>query len=130
MKKFFGKLIRFIIISVIAYFFYKFYKRAKAVKNMSKSLPLFLKNTLGEKPELSINMNFNKVEIKLGLPAEILEGDEDIEQLVEEYINDFYPAFSGMHILIGTYETDAATEESEEETVEEEAPAEETKTEE
>ncbi len=128
MKNFFGKLFRFIIITVVAYFFYKFYKRAKAVKNMSKSLPLFLKNTLGEKPELSINMNFNKVEIKLGLPAEILEGDEDIEQLVEEYINDFYPAFSGMHILIGTYETDASEEE--EETVEEEAPAEEIKTEE
>ena len=124
MKKFFGKLIRFIIITVVAYFFYKFYKRAKAVKNMSKSLPLFLKNTLGEKPELSINMNFNKVEIKLGLPAEILDGDEDIEQLVEEYINDFYPAFSGMHILIGTYETDAATEE--EETVEQEPEEDET----
>ncbi|MCD4650775.1 MAG: hypothetical protein K8S56_03190 [Candidatus Cloacimonetes bacterium] len=100
MKKFCKCLFRAAFWGAIAYFGYRFYQRVKAVSGISKSMPLFLKNVLGEKPSMALNLAFSSMHIVLGFSKETLEKEENIEELVREYLDDFYPVFNGMSISI------------------------------
>ena len=100
MKKFFQKVFGLAFFSLVIVFGYKFYAKMKSVMKLSKTLPDYLKNIFGEKPRMNLNMTFNTLEIKLIFSKETLAKEEDLEDTVLEYIEDFYPALSLRHLNI------------------------------
>lgn len=81
----------------------KTYKKVNSLVKLSKSLPEFLKNVYGEKPSMHVNMSLNRVSIKAGFPAEILEKHDDIETTIKEYVEDFYPSIGSKKLEITTH---------------------------
>jgi len=100
MKKFIKRMFWFSIVSFAAYKGWKFYEKVRAVIRIGNSLPLFLKNTVGDKPTLYQNMAINRLEIKLKFNPETLEKEPNLEQMIREYIEDFYPMLAKMDIHI------------------------------
>ena len=104
MKKFFKKVFWYGLISFIVYHGYKFYLKIRAALEIDKTLPLYLKNTVGEEPEISLTITFPQSILKLGFSKEILNKDKELKAKIEEYIDDFYPALSGGKLEIKIYE--------------------------
>jgi hypothetical protein len=77
--------------ALAAHFGMKAYKRINSIVKLAKSLPEFLNNVYGEKPELNINRTFNTLNIKVEFSQEVLDKHTDIETTIREYIDDFYP---------------------------------------
>lgn len=78
----------------------KAYKRVNGIVKLSKSLPEFLNNVYGDKPQLNINRSFNTMSINLSFAQEILDKHTDIETTVREYIDDFYPELAKTSIEV------------------------------
>ena len=104
MKKFCKKIFWYGLISFVSYQGYKFYTRIKAALEIDKTLPLYLKNTVGEEPEISLTISFPQSLLKLGFRKEILNKDKELKAKIEEYINDFYPALSSGKLKLNIYE--------------------------
>ncbi len=104
MKKFCKKVFWYGLISFIAYHGYKFYAKIKAALEIDKTLPLYLKNTVGEEPEISLTITFPQSVLKLGFSKEILHKDKELKAKIEEYIDDFYPVLSGGKLEIRIYQ--------------------------
>ena len=104
MKKFCKKVFWYGLISFIVYHGYKFYLKIKAALEIDKTLPLYLKNTVGEEPEISLTIAFPQSILKLGFSKEILNKDKELKAKIEEYINDLYPALSGGKLKLDIYE--------------------------
>ena len=104
MKKFCKKVFWYGLISFIVYHGYKFYLKIKAALEIDKTLPLYLKNTVGEEPEISLTIAFPQSILKLGFSKEILNKDKELKAKIEEYINDFYSALSGGKLKLDIYE--------------------------
>ncbi len=100
MKKFLKNLVVLGILAMGGYCVYKFVVRLKQTLKLDKSLPLFLKNTMGEEPGIQINLQFRSLAIILKFSAETLARETDIEQFVLEYIEDFYPALAQMALTV------------------------------
>ena len=100
MKKLLKKLIVLGFFAAGSYFVYKIVIRIRQSLKLSKSLPLFLKNTIGEAPVITINMKYRSLSIGLKFSADTLARETDIEELVREYIEDFYPALADMFLTI------------------------------
>ena len=98
--KFFKRVFWLGVLSFVAFWGWKFYERVRAVFKLDNSLPLFLKNTVGEKPGIHINMAFSNLSITLRFEQETLDKEENLEQMVREYIEDFYPVLAGLSIAI------------------------------
>lgn len=107
-----------------AHYGLKTYKRINGTVKLTKSLPEFLNNVYGEKPEIkNLTTTLNSLDIKLGFSQELIDKHNDIENTVQEYIDDFYPELSKNSIEISIYVkgTEPEAEPVEEEVVAEEA---------
>ncbi len=100
MKKFLKNVVVLGVLAAGGYCVYKFVMRLKQTIKLDKSLPLFLKNTIGEQPAIQINLQFRSLTIILKFSAETLARETDIEQFVREYIEDFYPVLSQMSLTV------------------------------
>ncbi len=110
MKKFLRNLIVLGFFAVGGYCLYRFFSRLKQTIKLDKSLPLFLKNTIGEEPSVQINLQFRSLAIILKLTAETIEREPDVEELVREYIADFYPALANMNLSVCVEKKDEGKE--------------------
>ena len=118
------------VISVGGYFGYKFYTRIKSLTNLHNTLPQYLENIIGEAPKQKANLQFNKLVYDLWFTPETIEKNSNLEEIIREYIDDFYPAFKGLNIEININERTEKEEEQENTTEEtEEIKAEEEHTE-
>jgi len=123
MNKFFKTLLVVGGTAFAAHYGLKTYKRINGTVKLTKSLPEFLNNVYGEKPEIkNLTTTLNSLDIKLGFSQELIDKHNDIENTVQEYIDDFYPELSKNSIEISIY---VKGTEPEAETVEEEVVAEE-----
>ncbi|MBP7310462.1 MAG: hypothetical protein KA984_04165 [Candidatus Cloacimonetes bacterium] len=107
--------------ALAAHFGMKTYKKINSAVKLSKSLPEFLNNVYGEKPQMNMNKTLNSLTLKIGFSQEILDKHTDIETTVREYIDDFYPELAKNNIDISVELKSEHTEEPEAETAEEEA---------
>ena len=98
--KFFKKLFWLTVLGAAAWWGWKFYDRIRATFKLGASLPLFLKNTVGEKPAVQQNLTFNSLILTLRFDPETIEREENLEQMVREYVEDFYPVLAGMDVRI------------------------------
>ncbi|MEA1972517.1 MAG: hypothetical protein U9N34_04380, partial [Candidatus Cloacimonadota bacterium] len=111
--KFFQRIFGIALFSLFIVFGYKFYAKMKSVMKLSKTLPDYLKNIFGEKPRMNLNMTFNSLEIKLIFSKETLAKEDDLENTVLEYIEDFYPALSLRRLNIDIEAEEVETEDLE-----------------
>ncbi len=111
MKNFFKNLFWLAVLSVGGYFAYKFYRRIKSLSNLHNTLPQYLENIIGEAPKQKINLQFNKLVYDLWFTKETIDKNPNLEEIIREYIDDFYPAFKGMNIEINIEEKTEETEE-------------------
>ncbi len=91
MKGSFGKLLKIAFIGAISYAGYNIYKKIHAAIELDKTLPQYLENVIGEKPEVNITYTLNVYTISVCFSKEILEKNKDLETTVRDYICDFYP---------------------------------------
>ncbi len=110
MSKFFKKAFNFAVLAGLGYLGIKIYKMIHGVMKLSKNLPEFLTNVYGEKPAINMNQQFRSLQIKVGFSTEILENNSDIEAIILEYIEDFYPELC-KNIKIDIYDKTAKTDE-------------------
>lgn len=107
MSKGLKKICGYIILIVIGFFGYTLFRKIKAVVELSKTLPQYLKNILGEKPRFDFNMNLHRIIMTFHLSPDILKKNPDLEETILDYINDFYPVLSRKRIEIKLVEKDA-----------------------
>ena len=91
MKSSFGKLLKIAFIGAIGYMSFNIYKKIRAVIELDKTLPQYLENLIGEKPEVNITFTLNEYTVSICFSKEILEKNKDLETTVRNYISDFYP---------------------------------------
>jgi hypothetical protein len=91
MKGSFGKLLKIAFIGTIGYIGFKVYKKIRAAIDLDKTLPQYLENVIGEKPEVNITYTLNEYTVSVCFSKEILEKNKDLETTVRDYICDFYP---------------------------------------
>ncbi len=129
--KFIKKLITLATVSSIAYFGFKVFKMIKSSNKLSNTLPDFLKNIYGERPEMRKDFTFFSMNIKLSFSKETLDKKEqEIEDSVMEYIEDFYPILTKLSLDVEVVEREDSNEDSEEEIKDEEIVEEDVKDEE
>ncbi len=121
MKKFFKALLFIGGTALAAHFGMKTYKKINSAVKLSKSLPEFLNNVYGEKPQMNTNKTLNSLSLKIGFSQEILDKHTDIETTVREYIDDFYPELAKNNIDVLVELKSEQSEEPEAEPTEEEA---------
>ncbi len=102
MRKTFNKILALIIISGIGYLGLKIYQLLKGIIELDKTLPQYLGNIIGEVPIVSIVAIFNKITITVKFNQDVIKKNEGLEQMVIDYVTDFYPIFkaSNMKVLI------------------------------
>ena len=124
MKKFFKTVFRLSVFAAISYFGYKFYQKIMSIINISKTLPQYLDNLVGEHPKVDLTLTLKSGRIKIGFSQETLDKNENLEEIIREYITDFYPALNSQRMEIELFaktETKKAEEQKEnEEEIEEE----------
>ncbi len=114
MGSFFNKVLKYSLVAVGTYGVIKLYSIGKAIARISKTLPEFVKNLYGESPKFSLEYNnIIYLKVKLGFPKSILEENDDIEETVTEYIQDFYPALANCKVEVNVYEIEPKEENSE-----------------
>ena len=91
MKGSFGKLLKIAFIGTIGYIGFKVYNKIRAAIELDKTLPQYLENVIGEKPEVNITYTLNEYTVSVCFSKEILEKNKDLETTVRDYISDFYP---------------------------------------
>jgi len=117
------KVLKYGLVAFGTYAGIKLYTIGKSILRISKTLPEFVKNLYGESPKLSLQYNNlvalkMNLKIKLGFSKSIIEDNDDIEETVTDYIQDFYPALSKCRIDVQVYELEP-TEENKPENVNE-----------
>lgn len=90
----------FLSFGALCYLMYKGYRYVMGTVNLSKELPVYLKNVIGEKPELNINMLLNRMSISLSFSDELIKEHPEIKDTVMEYISRYYPVFRPDHITV------------------------------
>lgn len=110
---FIKKVFWFGVLTASGYFGYKFYRRIRSLSNLHNTLPQYLENIIGEAPKQKINLQFNKMVYDLWFTSETIEKNQNLEEMIREYIDDFYPAFKGMNIEININEKEKDEENSE-----------------
>jgi hypothetical protein len=109
MSRFLKKTFGLAVVAGLGYLGLKLYKIIHGVMKLSKNLPEFLTNVYGEKPTISMNQHFRSLSVKVGFSKEILEKNNDIEAIILEYIEDFYPELC-KDVKIDLYDKDSKSE--------------------
>lgn len=98
MAKLMKKLLWTAAVAGVGYVAFKKYRAITSFNKLRKTLPEFLNNVYGEKPELKmgITCTLNKMvlNIKTTYSQEIIDENDDIEATISEYIKDFYPSLN------------------------------------
>lgn len=103
------KCFRFFSWAVFGYLVYKVYRYITGVINISKELPVYLKNVVGEKPGMNLNVIFNKLTVILTFSENTINEHPNIADLTQEYINRYYPIFRQDHITIQVLQKEKVT---------------------
>ena len=111
MKKFFKNLFWFTFWTGLIAFGLKIFSMIKAVITLDKTLPLYLGNITEETPKVKINYTFRKLNLDVQFSKKILKKFNDLETMILDYINDFYPNFTKCEININLEETEEIQEE-------------------
>ena len=90
-KSSFGKLLKVVFIGAIRYAGFGIYKKIRAMIELDKTLPQYLENVIGEKPEVNITYTLTEYTVSVCFRKEILDKNKDLETTVRDYISDFYP---------------------------------------
>jgi hypothetical protein len=78
----------------------KYIRLVRLSIRLCKTLPLFLKNTIGDEPIPNCTITGRSLRLRLEFDEETLTREQDIEQTVREYIDDFYPGLNALTICI------------------------------
>ena len=113
MKKTLKRVFALILISGIGYLGLKLYQLFKGLIELDKTLPQYLGNIIGEVPIVSITAAFNKITIKVKFDKDVLKKNEGLENIVRDYVTDFYPIFKteNVKVLIEELEEEPIKEE-------------------
>ncbi len=109
-------------LGALAYIGYKAWRYIIGIINISKELPVYLKNVIGESPSMNINVLFNRLTISLGFSSDTITSHPDIAEISLEYITRYYPIFRQDHVnieVIQKTEAEQKTEPEVEEAIEE-----------
>lgn len=114
MKKLKVLLILFFI-GLIGFFSYKHLKRIFEFLKLVKTLPEYLRDIIGVKPKIDFSLNYPlQMSLKIGLAKSIKERETNLHEVIESYINDFYPDLTGIKLDIKIYEIPDENEEEKE----------------
>ncbi len=94
MKKFFSTLFWLSVFGAIGYYAYKLYNKIMSIVNISKTLPQYLENVIGEQPKVDIKCTMTSANLKVLFSQKVLDKNDNIKEMIQEYINDFYPVFA------------------------------------
>jgi len=113
MRKTFKKFVTLLIISGIGYLGLKIYQLFKGLIELDKTLPQYLGNIIGEVPIVSIVAVFNKITITVKFNKDVIKKNEGLENIVRDYVTDFYPIFKtdNVKVLIEELEEEPIKEE-------------------
>jgi hypothetical protein len=84
----------------LVYFTYKIYRYVTGVINISKELPVYLKNVLGESPSMNLTILLNRLTVTLSFSEDTIVKHADIAEIAQEYIVRYYPIFRSDHTVI------------------------------
>ncbi|MBW6516493.1 MAG: hypothetical protein K0B81_07775 [Candidatus Cloacimonetes bacterium] len=103
MKKFkFVLLVMFLF--GLGYFAFKYLRKLLEFFKLVKTLPEYLRDIIGEKPTVNFTFSFSKCFIEVGLSQAVKEREKNLHEVIETYINDFYPDLSTVKIEISIVE--------------------------
>ena len=100
MRKTFKKILTLIIISGIGYLGLKIYQLFKGLIELDKTLPQYLGNIIGEVPIVSIVALFNKITITVKFDKDVIKKNKGLENIVSDYVTDFYPIFKASNVKV------------------------------
>lgn len=100
MKNTFKKFFTLLIISGIGYLGLKIYQLFKALIELDKTLPQYLGNIIGEVPIVSIVAVFNKITINVKFKKDVIKKNEGLENIISDYVTDFYPIFKADNVKV------------------------------
>ncbi len=108
-----GKALKKIIIvlsfSAIGFIAFKIYKFLREVIELEKMLPQYLKTQFGEKPEISLTVNFKGTILKVKFSKSTLEMREKIEQSILEFVGNYYSCLNIKKLKVDLVEKKAAS---------------------
>ena len=100
MKKTLKKFFTLLIISGIGYFGFKIYQLFKGLIELDKTLPQYMGNIIGEVPIVSIVAVLNKITITVKFNKDVIKKNEGLENIVSDYVTDFYPIFKADNVKV------------------------------
>jgi len=100
MKKTLKRIFALTLISGIVYLGLKLFQLFKGLIELDKTLPQYLGNIMGEVPIVSIAASFNKITVKVKFDKDVLKKNEGLENIVLDYVTDFYPIFKAEKVKV------------------------------
>ncbi|MCF7858553.1 MAG: hypothetical protein K9N07_04415 [Candidatus Cloacimonetes bacterium] len=100
MKKFLKFIFTLASIAGIGYISLKLYQLIKGLIELDKTLPQYLGNIIGDVPKISISSNLNNISITVIYSKEVIEKNENLENIVRDYVTDFYPIFKADKVTV------------------------------
>jgi len=104
MKSFWKSLLTVGALAGVGYLGFKGYQRINEVMKISKSLPDYLFDLIGEKPKIDLNMKLKSISLAIGLSSEVYENLKiNLDEQIKCYINDYYPNLAKLQVNITKY---------------------------
>ena len=100
MRKTFQRFFTLLLISGIGYLGLKIYQLFKGVIELDKTLPQYLGNIIGEIPIISIVAMLNKLTITIKYKKNVIKKHKDLDNMVKDYVIDFYPIFKANNVKV------------------------------
>ena len=100
MRKTFKKFFTLLIVSSIGYLVFKIYQLLKGLIELDKTLPQYLSNIIGEVPIVSIVTVINKITITVKFSQDVIKKNKGLENIVKDYVTDFYPIFKTDNVKV------------------------------
>ena len=92
------------LIAGLGIFSYKYIRKLIEFFKLIKTLPEYLRDIIGEKPVVHFTFSFSKLIIHVGLSKAVKEREKNLVEVIECYINDFYPDLTTAKIEITIFE--------------------------
>ena len=101
MGKNFKNFVNFSILGFLGYIGYKLFSKVKGAIELDKTLSQYLENLFGEKPiSFNVNLELSGTNLDVVFSKKIIDENENIEQIIRDYVRDFYPMFKDENLKI------------------------------
>ncbi len=100
------KLIWFGALTSLGFSLLNLFRQMSQYSSLARSLPEYLKDITGFRPKFDSQFRANHLKIEIGYPESVMSQEENLEQVIKNYISDYYNLLAKYRVNVKIYPID------------------------